>query len=558
MYSASNSRKIQKRGEKISAIIHELIKLINIEDKNLDISFHDEQNILNTLHEKIKESSNEFKIIVIGEFKNGKSTFINAIIGRKIMPEDILPCTAAITEVKYGAQERAEIYFLDPLPEKISRFIPEKIKSHLNKYRFGKIPPLNLTIKEYQECVIIPEEEEDNQKQALGEMPYSHAVVYYPLDELKNGVNIIDTPGLNEDSRREEITKSYISHANAIIFAFKCPKYQGKNDENYINNIIRPVSKEIFFVCTFFDQFPSKDTKRFVNRAVDYLKNFTDLGEKGIFFVSSTEGYNINNFKHTISNYLRNNTITLSDLRIICEKIFTCIDNIKTRAKNYLSELSTQLDECSTLSQKKELALHNLEIKKAEIEEILDTAIERYDLINKIINFLENKYSSILSKEYRQQNFMEKLNECLNTELHKNIINSFINDLRTELYINIRDFYALSRNTSTTKIDLYIEFEYMFDSIKNVKSDLKLDKSTFRTYAADITEKIRDLLIIIKENISGMLNLEITKNQSQIKANIIISEQDNKAAYYKSKTREINNFMNKIEILRMELRNLNF
>ena len=184
--------------------------------------------------------------------------------------------------------------------------------------------------------------------------------------------------------------------------------------------------------------------------------------------------------------------------------------------------------------------------------------MKRYDLINKIINFLENKYSSILSKEYRQQNFMEKLNECLNTELHKNIINSFINDLRTELYINIRDFYALSRNTSTTKIDLYIEFEYMFDSIKNVKSDLKFDKSTFRTYAADITEKIRDLLIIIKENISGMLNLEITKNQSQIKANIIISEQDNKAAYYKSKTREINNFMNKLEILRMELRNLNF
>ena len=360
---------IQEKRDSISAIIQSVANILNDAVK-LGTGFNQQdRDNLQLQAKEIKEEA--FKIVIAGEFKNGKSTFINAIIGRKIMPEDILPCTAAITEVKYGAQERAEIYFLDPLPEKISSFIPEKIKAHLNKYRFGKIPPLNLTIKEYQECVIIPEGE-NNQKQALGEMPYSHAVVYYPLDELKNGVNIIDTPGLNEDARREEITKSYISHANVIIVVFKCPKFQGKNDENYINNIIRPVSKKIFFVCTFFHQIPSKDTKRFVNRAVDYLKNFTDLGEKGIFFVSSTEGYNINNFKHTISNYLRNNTITLSDLRIICEKIFTCIDNIKTRAKNYLSELSTQLDECSTLSQKKELALHNLEIKKAEIEEILE------------------------------------------------------------------------------------------------------------------------------------------------------------------------------------------
>ena len=45
---------------------------------------------------------NDFRIIFCGEFKRGKSTLINAILGQKSLPMKIAPCTGVITEVKYA------------------------------------------------------------------------------------------------------------------------------------------------------------------------------------------------------------------------------------------------------------------------------------------------------------------------------------------------------------------------------------------------------------------------------------------------------------------------
>ncbi|MBQ7561109.1 MAG: dynamin family protein [Synergistaceae bacterium] len=473
MYVNAESRNIRAQCSELAEIINELINIL-LNAEKFGLSFDDEQDTLKTFYRVTKAYSEAFKIVVVGEFKNGKSTFINAILGKKIMPEDILPCTGTITEIKYGSQEKAEIHFLDPLPEKISPFIPDKIKPHINKYRPGKIPPLNLTVKEYQECVRIPEDEADSQAKSLELMPYSRAVVYLPLEILKNDTNIIDTPGLNEDPRREAITINYIEQADIIIFVFRCPKYQGITDEIYINNIIRPITKEIFFVCTHFDEIPGEHKEYLEYRAVNYLKNFTDFGEGGVFLVSSTEGHNINRFKRAISNYLRDKNVTLQDLMRIREKIFSCISSIKTITKIYLSDLNIRLDNYSYFSRITESNLHSAEIKKAEILELLDTAIERYDLFNKIMiiqALTQDKYSKL---EIR------------------NIINSFINDLCMDLDVNIREFYALSRNTSSTKIDLCINFPYMFDGIRDIDSDIKID-TTFGTYAEDIYRKYKSL-----------------------------------------------------------------
>src|SRR6476660_5374268 len=43
-----------------------------------------------------------FRIAVVGEFKRGKSTLINALMGREILPADVLPCSATVNRVTYG------------------------------------------------------------------------------------------------------------------------------------------------------------------------------------------------------------------------------------------------------------------------------------------------------------------------------------------------------------------------------------------------------------------------------------------------------------------------
>ena len=52
----------------------------------------------------------DFRIIFCGEFKRGKSTFINAILGQKALPMKVAPCTGVITEVKYAQEPRVLVH----------------------------------------------------------------------------------------------------------------------------------------------------------------------------------------------------------------------------------------------------------------------------------------------------------------------------------------------------------------------------------------------------------------------------------------------------------------
>lgn len=52
-------------------------------------------------------------VAILGRFKAGKSSFLNHLIGRSLLPVGVIPVTSAVTEIQYGAQERAEVHFLN-------------------------------------------------------------------------------------------------------------------------------------------------------------------------------------------------------------------------------------------------------------------------------------------------------------------------------------------------------------------------------------------------------------------------------------------------------------
>ena len=61
-----------------------------------------------------------FRLLVLGDMKRGKSTFLNALIGENILPSDVNPCTAILTVLRYGAEKRVTVYFSDDTkPEEI-------------------------------------------------------------------------------------------------------------------------------------------------------------------------------------------------------------------------------------------------------------------------------------------------------------------------------------------------------------------------------------------------------------------------------------------------------
>ena len=58
------------------------------------------------------------RVLVVGEAKRGKSTLINGLLGRAVLPAGVTPLTAVTTTVRYGEDLRAEVRFLDGHGEK--------------------------------------------------------------------------------------------------------------------------------------------------------------------------------------------------------------------------------------------------------------------------------------------------------------------------------------------------------------------------------------------------------------------------------------------------------
>ena len=58
----------------------------------------------------VKLAEDRFALAVVGQFKRGKSSLMNAIIGRDILPTGVLPLTSAITVLKYGPREKLTIF----------------------------------------------------------------------------------------------------------------------------------------------------------------------------------------------------------------------------------------------------------------------------------------------------------------------------------------------------------------------------------------------------------------------------------------------------------------
>jgi ribosome biogenesis GTPase A len=62
-----------------------------------------------------------FRLMVLGDMKRGKSTFLNALIGENILPSDVNPCTALLTVLRYGKEKKVTVHFKDgKLPESIN------------------------------------------------------------------------------------------------------------------------------------------------------------------------------------------------------------------------------------------------------------------------------------------------------------------------------------------------------------------------------------------------------------------------------------------------------
>jgi len=260
---------------------YQAIELLNLQK---------DQNYLKGLAEKVRHDS--FKVMVVGTFKNGKSTFINSFLGEEVLPAYATPCTAVISEVKWGDEKRSLLHFRSSkeLPKELPKSLPDKIFRHIDRHRDAEIPPpIDIPYGDLEEHVVIPTGKDA--KEMLSESPYEKLELFWPLELLENGVEIIDSPGLNEHGTRTKVTHSYLHKADAILFVLVADKLCSADEMKFVEeNLKRNGFESIYFIVNRFDTLRNdKDRQRVKDFAKSKLSEFTAFGEEGLYFISARD-----------------------------------------------------------------------------------------------------------------------------------------------------------------------------------------------------------------------------------------------------------------------------
>jgi len=138
---------------------------------------------LRRLASRIREG--RFFVACIGQFKRGKSTLLNALVGESILPTGIVPVTAVPTVVRYGAEHTARVLIGD---------------------RWQPISPQDLA------NYVAEERNPENVKEVEG------VEVFLPSPLLASGMCLVDTPGVGSVfSANTEATREFIPQIDAAI-----------------------------------------------------------------------------------------------------------------------------------------------------------------------------------------------------------------------------------------------------------------------------------------------------------------------------------------------------
>lgn len=271
-------KKKQIRLAQITKASTEVIKKLNMDNYAEN---------LKSLEGKINNDT--FKIQIVGTFKNGKSTFINSFLGEEILPAYTLPCTAVINEVKYGEKKRAVLHFCNPITDEMRiTDVPAPALAHMKKYNMKNIPPMEIPYDKMNDYVVIPVGKD--QAEAIKETPFEKVELFWPMELLKNGVEIIDSPGLNEAESRTKVTMEYLQKADAIIFLLVADKLCSQDEMQFVEyNLKGNGFENPFFVVNKFDVVRDRERPAIKTFAQAKLSEYTAMGNSGIFYVSALD-----------------------------------------------------------------------------------------------------------------------------------------------------------------------------------------------------------------------------------------------------------------------------
>jgi hypothetical protein len=214
--------------------MHQLIELVN---QGIALAGSGDRADLRRRLEQTKDRLHDpsIRVIVVGEFKQGKSQLVNALVNGPVCPVDDDIATAVPTSVRYG--------------EKASAFVFSQRSSGGSIETGGKVERSEVQIAELADYV-------SERASAIKDRELTSAEVFLPRKLLRSGLTIIDSPGVGGLSSAHALTTlAALPSAHAMLFVSDASQEYTEPEIQFLRHAMR-ISPNIACVLTKTDMYP--------------------------------------------------------------------------------------------------------------------------------------------------------------------------------------------------------------------------------------------------------------------------------------------------------------
>ncbi|MDP1561874.1 MAG: dynamin family protein [Pirellulaceae bacterium] len=222
-----------------------------------------------------------FRIVLVGELKHGKSSLFNAIAGQDISPRGTsVATTSAVIELFYADEPSyAGTWLRKESIDQIREYIAKNATNHMvaaYKKRFETVIGLPdfAAGGKIEDLESLPALTEYVTAEGVYACGVERISIGLPLDLLRAGAVIVDTPGLNDPMKvRDYITVQEVKQADCVLFVLRADKLGTDSERRLLKGLLQQGRAiHLVPVLTFVDRLPNDEArKEAISRATEWL-----------------------------------------------------------------------------------------------------------------------------------------------------------------------------------------------------------------------------------------------------------------------------------------------
>ncbi len=371
-------------------------------------------------------------LAVLGQFNRGKSTFINALIGIKILPTSVLPLTSVPTLISWGANLKCIVRFLNGKPDIVVQKSLEDITTTLTTYVAEEHNPKN------QFCV-------------------KEVEVQCPSALLENGTVLIDTPGFGSTYLHNTRTAlDALVECDAALFLVSADPPLTQMEVEFLKQVQNQVSR-VFFILNKIDLLNESElaeVDRFIRETLISRMGYeVDLR---LFHICALKGLNAG--KQQLDDELWKSsgmdTIRSGVLDFMTrEKYFTLSQALTEKLKEALSEIT------GALTREIDEYCKPMDVMSKEYHDFLSGAENIRKSVEKEIALVEVEKKAVLKfLDEQSQQGQESIESALTLSLNSLFTNSSgvlktVDNLTAALNKIIIQTLSLLRTTTISRVN---------------------------------------------------------------------------------------------------------